>query len=135
MRLVVDTNILISALLNSRSSAASLLDQWEMQRFELLTCEQQLGELSRVTRYPKIQIHITPSVAGRLINQLRKVATVVADIPRPDVSPDPHDDWMFGLAGKSAADYIVSGDKYHVLELGKYGTTRIVTLGGILEVL
>lgn len=132
MRLVIDTNVLVSALLNAHSNAAVLLDQWEMRRFDVLTCEEQLGELARVTRYPRIRERITPSVAGLLVNQLRKVAVVVDNVPSPGISPDPHDDWMLGLAQKGSADYIVSGDKRHVLQLGRYHGVSIVTLAQML---
>lgn len=135
VRLVIDTNILVSALLGGQSNAVILLDQWKMRRFELLTCEEQLIELARVTRYPRIQERITPSVAGFLVNQLRKVAVVVDDVPAPDISPDPYDDWLLGLAQKGRADFIVSGDKRHVRELGKYRTTSIVTLAQMLGLL
>lgn len=135
MRLIIDTNILISALLNPHSNAATLLDQWEMGRFRVITCEQQLEEFARVTRYPKIQERITPSAAGLLLNQFRKVAVTIDDVPSPSVSRDHHDDWMFGLAHKSGAEFIVSGDRQHVLEIGKYHTTRIVALADILDLL
>lgn len=133
MRLVIDTNILVSALLNARSNAALLLDQWEMRRFDVLTCEQQLEELARVTRYRRIQERITPSVAGLLVNQLRKVAVVIDDVPAPEVSPDANDNWMFGLARKGHADFIVSGDRRHVLHLGTYHASSIVTLTQMLR--
>ena len=77
MRLVIDTNVMISALLASRSLPAHLIVLWREGRFELLTSEEQLDELRRVTRYPKIRERFTPALAGRLINELREVALVV----------------------------------------------------------
>lgn len=133
MRLIVDTNILISALLSRSSAAAQLLDHWERRRFEVLTCEAQLDELTRVTRYPKIRARLAPSAAGSLVNQLRQVATVVRDLPAVDVSADPADNWLPGLAEAGSADYIVSGDRRDVVALGKHGGTRIVTLVDLLK--
>jgi putative PIN family toxin of toxin-antitoxin system len=130
VRLIVDTNILISALLSRSSAAAQLLDHWERQRFEVLTCEAQLDELTRVTRYPKIRARLAP---GSLVNQLRQVATVVHDLPAVDVSADPADNWLPGLAEAGSADYIVSGDRRDVVALGKHGGTRIVTLVHLLK--
>ncbi|MFZ4411239.1 MAG: putative toxin-antitoxin system toxin component, PIN family, partial [Paracraurococcus sp.] len=54
MRLVVDTNILISALLAGTSLPAQLIVLWREGRFDLLTSAEQLDELRRVTRYSKI---------------------------------------------------------------------------------
>lgn len=61
-------------------------------------------ELTRVTRYQKLQKRITLSAAGSLINQLRKVAIMVDDVPVPDIFPDSDDNWLLGLARKGCAD-------------------------------
>jgi len=55
MRLVIDTNILISALLIEPSLPAQLITLWREGRFDLLTSDEQFDELIRVTRYPKIR--------------------------------------------------------------------------------
>lgn len=135
MRVVVDTNILISALFNRSSPAGGLVDAWEERRFDLLTCEEQLEEFSRVTRYPKIRERISPADAGTLKNQLRGLALVVEVLPRLDISPDPADNWMLGLAQAGKADYLTSGDKRDIVHLGKYRHTRVVTLAEMLNVL
>ncbi len=67
MRLVVDTNILVSALLAATSLPAQLVVLWRDGRFDLLTTAEQLDELTRVTRYPKIRSRLAPAVAGRLV--------------------------------------------------------------------
>jgi len=53
VRLVIDTDILISALLAGNSLPAHLIVLWREGRFDLLTSVEQLDELMRVTRYPK----------------------------------------------------------------------------------
>src|ERR1700691_3167053 len=81
MLLVIDTNILISALLSGTSLPAHLIVLWREGRFDLLTSAEQLDELMRVTRYPKIRERLAPALAGRLINELRDIAIVVSDMP------------------------------------------------------
>ena len=71
MRLVIDTNVLVSALLSSTSLPADLITLWREGRFHLLTSSDQLDELMRVTRYPRIRERLSPPLAGRLINGLR----------------------------------------------------------------
>jgi uncharacterized protein len=71
VRLVIDTNILISALLAGTSLPAHLIVLWREGRFDLLTSSDQLDELMRVTRYPKIRERLAPALAGRLINEIR----------------------------------------------------------------
>jgi predicted nucleic acid-binding protein len=49
VRLVIDTNILVSALFSSTSLPAHLIVLWREGRFDLLTSADQLDELMRVT--------------------------------------------------------------------------------------
>ena len=86
MRLVVDTNILISALLATTSLPAHLVVLWRAGRFELLTAAEQLDELMRVTRYPKIRERLAPAIAGRLVNDLRALAVMIDKLPVVEVS-------------------------------------------------
>lgn len=91
MRLVIDTNIMVSALLASTSLPAYLIVLWREGRFDLLTSSEQLDELMRVTRYPKIRERLAPPLAGRLINDLREIGVLVPKLPIVTVCPDAHD--------------------------------------------
>ncbi len=128
MLVVLDTNILISALLVPTSQPAKLLDLWRDGRFALLTAAPQTEELIRVTRYPKIRNRLNPALAGRLINELRGLANVIDKLPLLDISPDPYDNYLLSICSKGLADYLVTGDKQDLLSLGKHGRTSIVTV-------
>lgn len=132
MRLVIDTNILISALLSESSLPAHLLVLWREGRFELVTSDEQLDELMRVTRYPKIRERLAPALAGRLINEVRDAAFVAKDLPDITVSPDPFDNHLLSAASVSSADFLVTGDKRDLLALERYDGTRIVTVRDFL---
>ena len=133
MRLVVDTNILISALLSASSSPARLVLLWRTGRFDLLTAAEQLDELVRVTRYPKIRERLTPAVAGRLVNDLRVLAVMLDALPSVDVSPDPDDNYLLAIARAGSADFLVTGDKRDLLGLGSYAGTRIISARDFLS--
>jgi putative PIN family toxin of toxin-antitoxin system len=128
MRVVLDTNVLVSALLLESSMPAQLIAHWRRGRFFLLTAEPQLEEFMRVTRYPKIRPHIKPVVAGRLVNDLREVAIFVEALPPVDASPDPHDNYLLAIASVGEADYLVTGDKPDLLALGHHDGTKIVSV-------
>ncbi len=128
MRLVIDTNILVSALLAATSLPAQLVVLWRAGRFDLLTTAEQLDELMRVTRYPKIRQRLAPAIAGRLVNDLRALAVTLDKLPIVEVSPDPDDNYL--LAG--AADFLVTGDKRHLLGIAIYKGTKIVTVRNFL---
>ncbi len=125
MRLVVDTNILVSALLATSSLPAQLVVLWRAGRFDLLTAAEQLDELMRVTRYPKIRARLAPAIAGRLVNDLRALAVTVETLPLVDVSPDPDDNYLLALAASGAADFLVTGDKRDLLGIAVYQGTKI----------
>lgn len=133
MRLVIDTNVLVSALLARSSLPAHLITLWRENRFDLLTSAAQLDELARVTRYPKIRERLTPALAGRLINELRNLAIVVANLPQVMVSADPFDNYVLAMAVAGAADFIVTGDKRDLLGLRLYEGIRIMTARDFLE--
>jgi putative PIN family toxin of toxin-antitoxin system len=135
MRVVLDTNVLVSALLVEASLPAQVLTLWRAGRFTLLTSTQQLDELRQVTRYPKLRSRLTPALAGRLINELRQVAVLVQDLPLVDVSPDPYDNYLLAMASGGEAEYLVTGDKQDVLSLERYLGTRILSVRDFLTLI
>jgi uncharacterized protein len=134
MRVVLDTNVLISALLLESSLPALLVTHWRQGRFELLTAPPQLEELNRVTRYPKIRERLKPALAGRLINDLRELALLVEPLPFVDLSPDPYDNYLLAIALGGGADCLVTGDKSDLLFLEKHGKTRIQSVRDFIAV-
>ncbi len=132
MRLVIDTNIFISALISGMSLPAHLILLWREGRFDLLTSTDQLDELMRVTRYPKIRERLTPALAGRLINEVRDLATIVTNLPFVTVSPDPHDNYLLAIASAGNADFLLTGDKRDLLELRLFEGTKIATVRDFL---
>lgn len=125
--MVIDTNIFVSALLLPYSVPAELVRLWTAGRFDVVTAEEQLDEIARVTRYPKVRERLRPAVAGRLINQLRSRATLLAQLPTVDASPDPFDNYLLALTEAGRADLLVTGDKRDLLALGRYAGAAIVT--------
>ena len=132
MRLVIDTNILVSALLAASSLPAQLVVLWRPGRVDLLTAPEQLDEGMRVTRYPKIRERLAPAIAGRLVNDLRSLAITVDKLPVVDASPDPDDNYLLALAAAGAADFLVTGDKRDLLRLAVYEGTKIITVRDFL---
>ena len=131
--MVLDTNLLISALLSPESLPAELLAKWDSGGFALLSCVEQVEELRRASRYSKIAGRIPRPVVGRLINELRKVAEFHPRLPAIDASLDPFDNYLLALAQVGRADFLVTGDKAGLLSLGIFERTRIVTARQFLE--
>jgi uncharacterized protein len=132
VRLVADTNILISALLAGNSLPAHLITLWREGHFDLLTSSDQLDELMRVTRYPKIRERLAPALAGRLINEIRDLAILLTELPAVTASPDPHDNYLLAMAVSGSADFLVTGDKRDLLAIRLFEGTKIITVRDFL---
>ena len=115
MRVVLDTNILVSALIAPAGNPAAIYNAWEQGKFTLVTCAEHLDELRATLQKPRIAALIKPHRAGRLVNQIKKLAEDVGQLPRVKRSPDPGDDFLLALAGAGKADYLVTGDRSGLL--------------------
>ena len=135
MRLVIDTNILVSALISGASLSAHLIELWREGMFDLLTAEEQIEELMRVSRYPRIRQILPVALAGRLINEMRVLAVLVHDLPRVDVSPDPFDNYLLSVALTGGADFLVTGDKKDLLPLAMFEGVKICTVREFLTLM
>ncbi len=129
---VVDTNVLVSALLARSSLPAHLVALWRERWFDVLTSAEQLEELVRVTHYPRVRERLTPAVAGRLVNELRDVAIVVSNLPKIDACADPNDNYLLAMASIGAADFLITGDKRDLLGMKRYQGVRIVAVRDFL---
>ncbi len=136
MRVVLDTNVLVSGLLSAKGPPGQLLGLWgEDARFTLVTAVAQLDEVLRVAEYPKIRRRVTPVLFGELVAQMREMAVCLEDLPIVASSPDPDDNVLLAIAQAGMADLLVTGDKRDLLSLVRHGQTRIVTARAALEML
>ena len=135
MRVVLDTGILVAALITTDTPPSLIYRAWRKKRFELVTSEWQLDEFRRVSRYAKLRRFLKPVEAGSLVNGLRRQATVLESLPTVELSPDPQDNPVLAMAKASKAQYLVTGDKRDLLALGSIDDTRIVTARQVIETL
>lgn len=115
------------ALIVPAGNPAAIYSAWEHGKFTLLTCAEHLDELRATLQKPKVANLIKPYKAGRLVNQIKKLAEDIAALPRVKRSPDPGDNFLLGLAEADNADYLVTGDKSGLLSLASRKSTRIIT--------
>jgi putative PIN family toxin of toxin-antitoxin system len=133
MRVILDTNILVAALITRATPPDRLYEAWRDGRFTLFTSQLQVEEFSRVTRREGVRFRIHPAAAGRMVNDLRRLASVVENLPKVEVSPDPYDNFLLAMAEASRADILVTGDKRDLLALDRHRGTRILTARGALD--
>ena len=127
MRVVLDTNILFSALISPHGAPDAIYRAWRSARFELVTSRAQLEEIRRASRYPKLQAVLQPVKVGVMISNLQR-ALVLEQLPHHFEADDPDDAFLLAMAGVGNADYLVTGDRRAgLLQRGHLGRTRILT--------
>ena len=129
MRLVIDTNVVVSGLL-WLGNPGRLLEAAALGQVTLYTSPALLAELAAILTTPKLTRPIVRSgmTLDDLLARYVNVAIVVQPTAVPRIVPnDPDDDQALAAAVEAHADLIVSGDKdLHSLG-GSYNGIRIVT--------
>ena len=120
MRVVLDTNILFSALISPHGVPNRIYRAWRAARFELVTSKIQLDEIRRASRYPKFQAVLQPATRRDSGNPAINVET-----------DDPDNAYLLAMAVTGDADYLVTGDgRSGLLQRGHIERTRIITPAG-----
>ena len=132
MRIVLDTNVLISALMFG-GNPREILHKAIRGEFRLCLSEEILSELSEVLQRPRFGFSVT------MVNQVISELGVISDLVVPlhvvsEIKDDPADDRILECAIEAGADYLVSGGK-HLLELGEYSSVRIINPKQLLALL
>ncbi len=130
MRVVLDTNVLLSALISSRGAPDTIYRAWRAARFELVTSTAQLDELRRVSRYPKLKAILPAHRIGAMVNNMQRAIVLahLPNLPEDVMLNDPNDAFLFAMALAGEANYLVTGDlRAGLLEHGNAGEARIVT--------
>lgn len=135
MRVVLDTNVLISALIAPGGWPDSLYQAWRTGQFVLISSEEQIDEFRRVSRYPRLRRFLQPAAAGAMLNEIRLLASLASSLPKLQISPDPADNFLLATAQVGHADYLVTRDKDDLLALGRHKNTRIISVHQMIALL
>lgn len=113
-RVVLDPNVLISALLTPRGASASILLHLRTGAFELVTSPALLAELRAVLRRDKFRPYVSLEEAEEFVALIRRESTSMEDPEPPAVplSEDPGDEYLIQLARAARAAALVSGDPH-----------------------
>ena len=135
-RVVLDTNVVVSALLFERGRLSWLRPSWMAGDFRPLVSRATAAELLRVLSYPKF--HLTDQEIEALLGDFLpfsepvEVKEAAAALPR---LPDPDDRIFLQLAEAGTAEFLVTGDQ-DLLALPTPGDYRIISpadFGAILR--
>jgi uncharacterized protein len=112
MRVVLDANVLISAVIQAGPSYR-IVSRWlDDASLDVVICPAVLAEVEEVLRRPRLQKHIEPELTDLYLATVRRIAHLVDDpVSIATATRDPNDDYLIALARHHDADYIVTGDK------------------------
>ena len=131
MRVVLDTNVIVSACL-FKGSLAKLVELWKRGDIVPAISKETFSELNAVLHYPKFAL--TADEVKTIIEDeiLPYFDVVEIENKVSGVCRDAYDDMFLSVAVSAAASWIVTGDK-DLLVLGKYGGAKIVTPNDFLK--
>lgn len=127
MRVVLDTNVLLSALISPHGAPDAIYRAWRAARFDLVTSLAQLDELRRASRHPKLKAILAPHLVCTMLNNLQR-AIVLEQLSSKFEADDPDDAFLLSMASDANADFLVTGDRRAgLLQRGSSGRSRILT--------
>ncbi len=133
MKVVLDTNVLISALIKAGKPRELFFRLAEEKA--LILSKSILDEFLEIAEDPRIAKYVKEQETTAFLNSLRDAAKVVTVKSKfKAVKEDPDDDIILRTAYDGKADYIISGDN-HLLSLGEFRGTKIVTVDEMLKIL
>ena len=127
MRVVLDTNVVISATLIRGGNEDQILRAWRRGAFELVLSPPILEELGRALFYEKLRKFrwMTEEEISELLQTLAASSVVVPGRVKVGASRDPDDDKFLAAATEAEARFVVTGDR-DLLNLKNYRGVRIV---------
>ena len=133
MRVVLDTNILIGAVITKGTPPDRLYQAWMRGEINLITSTAQMAEVAAVLARPRLEKFLSADEAETLVENIGTRALILDEPPSVNLSPDPKDNPILAAAIAGKADVIVSGDKKHMLALGEVEGIPVVTAREALE--
>ncbi len=123
MRIVIDTNVLISGVFFG-GFPRKILSAVVRQKITACATTEIINEYEEIVQemINRKQRHINRAILSPLI----KTMEIIEPITHVEICRDPDDNKFLGCAKDSHALYIVSGDK-DLLVIEKYGNIQIIT--------
>ena len=131
MRVVIDTNVLVSALLFG-GTPGKLVELWKMVRIQPFISREIIAELLRVLAYPKFELTQKEIEFLLYVEVLPHFEVTAIPTGPVIIKNDPSDDTFLRCAVAANADAIITGDS-HLLSLKSYKKNPILTPSKFLK--
>ncbi|MBX9903670.1 MAG: putative toxin-antitoxin system toxin component, PIN family [Burkholderiales bacterium] len=125
MRIVLDTNVLLSGLTRADRPPGIILSAWHEGQFDLVISEPMIEEILRVFHYPKVRRVLAKAAVTyedpREITEMLRLRAILVDVTGvvlQTVPQDPKDALVLATLIAAEAEWLVTGDKRDLLSLG-----------------
>ena len=122
-KIIVDTNIWISFLIGK--NLKGLQEYIDSQTVLIVTCNEQIQELTDVFKKPKIKKYFTPLQIREFFELLDESSVNVVLKTKTELCRDLKDNYLLSLAIDSNADFLITGDN-DLLILHSIENTKII---------
>lgn len=123
MRVVLDTNIVVSACLTPEGAPATIVELALLSAFTLCLSPDILREYKEVLARPKFARHLERIAV--LLDGVEEISEIVQSEHRLAISKDEEDNRVLECAQAASADFLVTGNRRHFPD--RLGSVRIVT--------
>ncbi|MEY4541766.1 MAG: hypothetical protein RLZZ306_3523 [Bacteroidota bacterium] len=127
MRVVIDTNLFVSALINQNSRQRLNL-VLEKMAIQILSDDALMDEVYEVINRPKFKKYVSQSEIDDFYKLIQERTIRIETHSIVLVSPDPKDDFLLVICLDGNADYLLTGNKIDLLDLVQFHKTKIITL-------
>jgi putative PIN family toxin of toxin-antitoxin system len=132
IKVVVDTNILISAI-NYGGGSDQILDLARNKEIELLTSPEILAEFADVLHR---KFEFTPERTKEAVAQIQKISALTFSVQRINIiKKHEPDNRILECAVEGKAQYIVSGDEHHILPLKEFEGIKVLSPAEFLKLI
>lgn len=130
-RLIVDTNVVVSALLSPQSVPRQAFDA-ACAHGQLVGSEQTLAELVRTLHKPALRPYITPPEREAFLQRFARELELLTSTESVRLCRDPRDDMFLELVTAADVGWLITGDR-DLLAVGKFRQARILTPAAFLQ--
>lgn len=135
MKVVLDTNLLISGLMYPDSIPGRIVTAWRESHFDVAISPAQLEEVGRVLAYPKIRAILkwdAETIEAFLKQLLLRMELIEIGDPQVSVPRDPSDSPILATIVAAKADYLVTGDADLLALADEFAVIRPTAFAGKL---
>jgi uncharacterized protein len=125
--IVLDTNLLVSAILNPAGHAAQVLDI-ASAHFEVVASRETFGELAEVLGRRKFDSYAPAAIRKQFVEDYAALVKMVTVDQAVTACKDPKDNKFLALAVEVGAAVLVTGDKRDLLSMNAFQGVSILGL-------